>query len=249
MNLSIRVVEGEWGGASPADVSAVVQSVAQCLEEAVMERPVEPILVEPTPGIDDPPRALFDRAKSGEVRVLLNVRGNLWARLALQFAHEFCHVLSNFGEPLHHSSRWLDESLCEASSLFALRAMAARWQHFPPYPNWAPYALRLAEYSEERCTDPAHQLPAGMGFLQWLASQVPLLRGDAGRRADNTLVALRLLPVFEENADAWRAVRYLNLWDASQDSSVEQFCAHWREVVPPRLCSAVDRIDRRLTRE
>jgi len=249
MDLSIMATEGDWGGALAADVTAVVKSVAQCFEEAVLERPVEAIRVEPTPGVLDPPITLFDRAESGEVRVLLNARGNLWARLAFQFAHEFCHVLSNFNEPAHHSSRWLDESLCETCSLFALRAMAASWRHSPPYPNWAPYAASFTEYLEQRWNEPGHQLPAGVAFPQWLASQLPVLRGDSGRRADNTLVALRLLPVFEENADAWRAVRYLSLWDASQDSSVEHFCAHWRETVPARLCSVVDRIERRLTRE
>lgn len=249
MNLSIRVIEGDWGGALPADVTAVVESVAQCLKEAVLERPVEAIVIEPTSSIQDPPRTLFDRTKGGEVQILLNVRGNLWAQLAYQFAHEFCHVLSNFNPPLHHSSRWLDESLCETSSLFALRAMAASWRDSPPYPNWASYAAKLTEYFELHRNEPGHQLPAGVAFPQWLASQLPVLRGNSGIRADNTVVALQLLPVFEENADAWRAVRYLNLWDASQDSSVEQFCAHLRTTVPPQLCSVVDRIEYRLTRE
>jgi hypothetical protein len=249
MNLSIRVIEGDWGGALSADVTAVVKSVAQCFEEAVLERPVEAILVEPTSSISDPPITLYERTANGEVRVLLSVRGNLWARLAFQFAHEFCHVQSNYNPPPHHSSRWIDESLGETSSLFALRAMAASWRLRPPYPNWASYASNLTDYFEERRDEPGHQLPAGVAFRQWLSTQLPLLHDDSLRRADNTLVALRLLPVFEEDADAWRAVRYLNLWDAAQDLSVEDFCAHWRGTVPPPLCSMVNRIECRLTCE
>jgi len=249
MNLSISVIEGDWGDALTADVNEVVKSVAKCFEGAVLERPVEAIYVEPNSGNKDSPITLFDRAKSGEIRVILNVRDILWNQLAFQFAHELCHVLSNFKPPAHHSSKWLDESLCETSSLFALRAMAMSWQHSPPYPNWASYAPNFTKYFEGRYNDPGHQLPTGVAFQQWLDSQLPLLQDDSKRRADNTLVALQLLPVFEEDADAWRAVRYLNLWDESRDSTVQNFCTHWRETVPPRLCYIVDRIEYRLTRK
>jgi hypothetical protein len=248
MNLTIKVSEGGWD-AVPANVTAVVLSVAKCFERAVLERDVEAILVEPTTSPSDYPITVIDRTENGEVRILLPVRGPLWARLAFQFAHEFCHVLSNFDLNPHFSWGWLYESLCETSSLFALRTMAASWQLSAPYPNWTPYAIGFTDYFEERCNEHGHQLPAGVTFRQWFEANLPLLRDDCVRRADNTVVALRLLPVFEEDADAWRAVRYLNLWDSSNDVSVEHFCTHWRDTIPPTLRSAVNRIEHRLTSE
>jgi hypothetical protein len=247
MSLCISVTDGDWGGALPADIGAVVDSVARCFDGAIVERLVEPVLVEPTTRPTDPPLTALRRTKDGNIRVLLNVRGNYWAQLAFQFAHELCHVLANFCEPLQHPSKWIEESLCEAASLFALNRMADSWKSTPPYPNWASYSAELTKYAIERCSVAEHRLPAGMAFHQWLASKLPLLQCDCARRADNTVVAQQLLPIFEHDADAWRSIRYLNLWDASQDTSVRQFCEHWRGTTPSLLRSVVDSIAQRLT--
>jgi hypothetical protein len=248
VDLSIKVAKDGWD-AVPANVTAVLLSVAKCFEEAILERDVEPILVMLTPSPSDPPKTGVEHTENGEVPIWLSVRGPSWAPLAFEFAHEFCHVLSNPTLKSHPSCAWLYESICETSSLFALRAMGASWQISPPYPNWAPCASSFVRLYEDRCKEPGHQLPAGATFPQWLGTNLPFLQNDCTRRADEVVVARRLLPVFEENVDAWRAVRYLKLWDASNDSSVEQLFAHWRDTIPPALCSAVDLIEHRLTRE
>jgi len=111
MTVFIDVPEADWGGATTADIGAVVRSVAQCLEGALSERPMEAIRVEPTPTVQEDPITLFKRVDTGHIRVLLNMRGCFWAQLAYQFAHELCHVLANFREPFHHSSKWIEESL------------------------------------------------------------------------------------------------------------------------------------------
>ncbi len=247
MSVAMSVIEGDWGGASTSDLLAVVGSTAECFEHGISETVVEAIQIEPTPAPEDVPITLFSRSETGQVRILLNVRGTLWARLAYQFAHEFCHVLANFRPPLHHPSKWIEESLCELSSLYALRSMARRWQNAAPYRNWTSYAPHLADYAEERCRRAEHQLPAGMAFPDWLTSRLPLLQSDSVRRADNTIVACRLLPVFEHDEDAWRAIRYLNLWDATRSDSVEHFCNGWRSVTPIELRPLVDRIEDCLT--
>lgn len=249
MMLSISVMEGNWGGSHTSDIGAVARSVVQCFNGAIVERPIEAIQVEPTLKNDDSPLTAYERTTSGHVRILLNARGNLWARLAFQFAHELCHVMANFRPPNDHPSKWIEECLCEASSLYALCTMSCSWQTFPPYPNWQSYSIKLLEYMDDRCKKPEHQLPIGSKFSEWLASKLPLLQRDAGRRADNTIVAQRILPIFEQNSTAWNAVRYLNLWDASQDLSIEQFCVHWRTACPPHLHYVPYSIQQRLTQD
>ena len=73
--------------------------------------------------------------------------------------------------------------------------------------------------------------------------------GRLARRADNVVVASRLLPVFEDSPEAWRAVRYLNLWDATDDASLEEYFANWRDAAPARLHAVIDRLERRLAEE
>jgi hypothetical protein len=80
----------------------------------------------------------FKRLQSGDVRVLLNTQGRYWAQVAYQFAHEFCDVLANVppNDPGWKPSEWIEESLCETASQFALRSMARSWAIALPYGAW-----------------------------------------------------------------------------------------------------------------
>jgi len=244
---SISVAEGDWDEARTVDIAAVLRSAAACFQGAVEERTVDTVLVEPSAADDTVPRSLFARAAGGETRVHLHVRGRHWAQFAFQFGHEFCHVLSNHRVMADRPFGWINECLCETASLYALRSMARTWETSPPYPNWRDYARSLGEYAEQRCAEPEHTLPDGAVFSTWLAARLPALAADPGKRADNVVIAKRMLPVFEQNPDAWRAVRYLNLWDTTTDASIQQYFAHWRDAAPSRLRSDIDRIERALT--
>lgn len=245
--FSIEVLEADWGGSAPVDIGAVVRSVAQCFEGSLSERPTEPVLVEPTPPGQVNPISLYKRTAAGQVRVLLTSRGYFWSQFAYQFAHELCHVQANFCEPDHTVSKWIEESLCETASLFALRRMGVLWAENPPYPNWKSYAPELPKYVTDRCADPNRRLPPGVSFADWMTAHIPLLQADSFRRDDNTIIAQQLLPIFEMYPDAWRAVRYLNLWDAGRDLSVRDFCRHWKEACPEKLRFFVDALEHGLT--
>jgi len=229
-----------WGVAYPENIRQVCLSVAQCFDTAIVEQFVEPIRVEPSELGN--PRTLFDRLDTGQVRVLLSARERLWSKFAYQFAHEFCHVLANFRPPKVHPTAWIEESLCETSSLFALRAMACRWRTEPPYQEWASYAPALHDYAESLLTDPNYDVPEGQMFTGWLTRSLPSLEYDdpRERRADYTVVARQLLPIFEGNPDAWRAVRYLNLWNPV--ASVDYFEA-WRSAAPLQHHAVVNQIE------
>ena len=207
MPLLIRTV-GDWGGAERANVAAVAQSVADAFP--VFDDVATQILLEPVARDDDSPITLFEPTPAGEIVVRLNVRGNLWARLAYQFAHELCHVTADPTTFVLDRFTWIEEALCETASLFALRAMARTWVEAPPYPNWRDYAPSLASYAAERMDDPAHTLPDGVRFHDWLRERLPTLEAHPGERALNTVIAKELLPVFENDPSAWLAVRELH---------------------------------------
>lgn len=247
MTIAIEVLDSDWGGAVTADIAAVSHSVVACFEAALSERPIEAIRVEPTSHPSDLPVSVFQRADTGQVRVLLSARGRHWAQYAFQFAHELCHVQANFCQPLQHPSKWIEECLCETSSLYAIRYMSKSWHQSPPYPTWVSFAPKLRRYFEDRCSKPEHQLPPGTSCVDWLLSRLHLLRADALRRDDNTIIARELLPIFEQDPNAWRAVRYLNLWDTSQDASIPEYCDRWRYATPSRHHCYIDAVEGRLT--
>ncbi|MDP9257787.1 MAG: hypothetical protein M3Q31_14695, partial [Actinomycetota bacterium] len=187
----------------------------------------------------DPPIALFARNARGEFVVRLNVRGNLWARLVYQFAHELCHVLADPRTFTVDRFTWIEEALCETASLFALERLASDWAETPPYPNWREYAGALADYKAKRVSDPMHSPPPGVPFTTWLAQRLPLLESDAGRRDDNTVIAKGLLPIFAADRGAWRALRYLHSGPRSSARSPAGFMQQWAAACPMRCRGAV----------
>jgi hypothetical protein len=240
--LTIRA-DGDWGGALLSDVEAVVCSAAATLLP-LEEHEALTISLQPTPSIDDPPITLSVLNGAGEFVVQLNVRGNLWAQLAFQFAHEFCHVLANILTWRGPRDRfaWIEEVFCESASLVALRAMAMIWAKEPPYPNWLDYAIHLESYAADRMADPAQSLPAGLIFSNWMAQHLPLLESDPGRREDNTVIAKELLPIFETDSNGWRAIRHLHTWKPPSTATLAEFLDGWEHSSPPECRPAITSI-------
>ncbi len=247
MVLAIEVVDADWGGVLPAEVEGVIRLVAACFEGALAEAAVDPIRVEPTASPRDPPRCSYRRTPAGQIRILLQARERYWARYSFQFAHELGHVLSGSGPSPRRPWRWIEETLCEAASQYAIRCLSRRWETSPPFPRWSGYAPAFTRYLEDHYAKPGHSLPDGARLDEWLRSHRDRLEQDGFRRADNTLVARELSPIFVSDPDAWRAVRYLNFRDAVEVGSVAELFARWRKASPTRLLHHVDAVQRCLT--
>lgn len=244
MTLVIGIGNGDWGNCRSLErIRDVCLLVAHCFDPAIAEKFLEPIRVEPTRHLDDPPLARHERIDTGQIVIEMAIRGPKWNQLVYQFAHEFCHVLANFRRPKVHPMAWFEESLCETSSLFALRAVARTWREAPPDGEEASYADHLSPYASDLLAKHEHQLPASEAFAEWLPRLLPSLEKDPVRRADNTIIASHLLPIFEADPEAWRAVRYLNLWSAKKDVPLDKYFDTWRSVTPVQHHAAVTRIE------
>jgi hypothetical protein len=134
-----------------------------------------------------------------------------------------------------HANFWLEESLCETSSLFTLRAMSRSWRTAPPYPSWRDYAPWLNAYAEQRLRLPEHQLPSGKPFAVWFQENQPALRQNSAIRIWNTIFAIRLLPVFEAEPRGWETVTFLNRGLNTADDSLSKHLAKWRSQCPADL--------------
>jgi len=244
--LDIRVQTNGFGKASPADITAVLQSAALEIWKHCPHTQLD--------GIDvyyraDHPQTDFKRTPSGRIGIGLSARDTHWAQYAFQFAHEFCHALANYSnDPQRsvryprHANLWLEESLCETASLFALRAMSRSWRTAPPYPAWRSYAPWLNDYVEQRLALPEHHLPAGTSFLVWFHKNQTALRQNSDMRDRNTMIAIQLLPIFEAEPRGWEAVTFLNRGSPDARESLAQHFVEWRSQCPKDLRPFVSRL-------
>jgi hypothetical protein len=244
--LDIHVQTSGFGRASPADVTAVLQSTAFEIWRYCPNTQLD--------GIDvyyraDHPQTDFKRTSSGRIGVGLAARDTHWAQYGFQFAHEFSHALANYSNNPQqlaryprHANLWLEESLCETASLFALRAMSRSWRTAPPYPAWRSYAPWLNDYVKQRLALPQHHLPAGTPFLVWFRENQRALRQNSNMRDRNTIIAIQLLPIFEAEPRGWEAVTFLNRGSSNAEESLAQHLAEWRSQCPKDLRPFVTKI-------
>lgn len=236
--LSLRVKLAGFGEASEPDIKAVLRSAG----EEIWRHCPNTRFDEPGFEIyhhDKYPITHHERARDGAVVIGLATRDRFWAQYAFQFAHEFCHALishSNDWRRLwrksEHANQWLDETLCETASLFALRAMGRSWSTHPPFGNWKSFAPALTRYAQERLDDPKHKLPAGTVFAEWFAAELPGLRKAPTQRDKNTLMAARLLPLFEARPAGWESVTSLQLGSRDADKPLATHLAEWHANAP-----------------
>jgi hypothetical protein len=244
--LDIHVQDNGFGRVSPADITAVLQSAGAELWRHCPRTQLD--------GIDvyhrsDHPQTDFRRSPSGRIAIGLAGHDTYWAQYSFQFAHEFCHALANFSNNPQQLIRyppnanlWLEESLCETASLFTLRAMSRSWRTAPPYPAWRGYAPSLNAYVEERIALPEHHLPAGTPFLVWFHENHYAMRQNPDMRDRNTIVAIRLLPIFEAEPRGWEALAFLNRGSPDANKSLAQHFAEWRSLCPKDLRPFVTRL-------
>ena len=226
--LDIKVLNlKDWGDAVPENVQAVCISAAGELWQHFPDRRMEPITVVNSPR---GPMVQFGRGPDGERRVLIQIKGRVWAQCAYQFSHEFCHILCNYREG-KNANHWFEEALCETASLYALRRMAKTWTTKPPYVNWKSYSGSLSDYADEtvRMTPPLDNLT----LAAWYAKNEPTLRTNGVDRPRNRVVALALLKLLEREPHHWQAVGYLNQWDLKDgEQSFALYLSDWHRRVP-----------------
>jgi hypothetical protein len=237
--LDIDVQAAGFGKVSSADITAVLESAASEIWRYCAHAQLPGIDVYPR---SDHPQTNFEREPNGRVAIGLTARNTSWAQYGFQFAHEFCHTLANFGNNPQrlvryprHANFWLEESLCETASLFTLRAMSRSWRTAPPYRVWRAYAPWLNAYVEQRLALQEHQLSAGTPFLVWFNESEPALRLKPAIRDQNTIIAIRLLPLFEAEPRGWAALTFLNRGYPHSNQSLARHLAKWRSQCPEEL--------------
>lgn len=235
--LDLKIAPG-FGTAAEPDLRAVLTSAASeiwCHCPATSWQ-LSGFYVCPNP---ESPITLFDHTADGRVSIGLNTQDTLWCQYAFQFAHEFCHALAGHSNDWRKTwirgrkaNNWLEESLCETASLFALRAMGKSWEKSPPYPNWRDYSAALTSYAADRLAATATALPAGTRFIDWFHQNQGAMRQTSTLRERNNQVAAALLPIFEDHPAGWESLTAINLVDPAPENSLEDHLHAWHAKVP-----------------
>jgi hypothetical protein len=229
----IRVEGPGWSRTQREEIEAVLYAVADELITQVPQKLANPIVV--TYG-ESNPMVLYERGPRGEYLVHLSAKDGRWPQFAYQFAHELCHILSNYEDHTSAGSikhnQWFEEALCETASLFTLRRMAATLEASASDPKRKVTAAALRSYAQELIDEGHRQLPASTSLTRWLAQNEEKLRKDPYLRDKNEVIANLLLPLFEQDPENWDAVRYLNLDPADARNSLKQYLHNWYANAP-----------------
>lgn len=159
--------------------------------------------------------------------IFLNCGIYSWAQAAYQFAHELCHYAIPYA--VHPKLRWLEESICQVSSLFFLCYMADFWRSSGvsyTTTSGTPYYNAFLEYAK---TDSAKATP----FNFQDPAEISSLETDCYQREKNSYIANQLLPIFKEHPDLWAAVPAL--YQIQQPRSLQTALDEWLQAVPRDL--------------
>ncbi len=234
-------IAGDFGNAGHRDIQAVLGSAADAIWRHC------PSIRWDVPGFhvyrsDGSPITVFDHRPDGRIAIGVTTQGTYWSQFAFQFAHEFCHALAGHSNNWREkqewirrrkANHWLEESLCETASLFALRAMGESWKTAPPYPNWKDYGKSLARYAADRLDATTKGLPDGFRFVQWFREREKSMRENPTHRESNNVVARELLPVFESAPGTWEAVAYYHAIRRNPDQPLRERLADWLQSAAP----------------
>ncbi len=244
-HLIIRVEEGDWGNVGRRDIETVLNSVADVLAPYFPQHAASRIWVSPSP---QGPLVLLDRTANGSHHILLDVHDARWDQFTYQFAHELCHVFTNYGHreigpgTVARDHQWFEETLCEATSLFALNRMASRWEEMAQRPERKRYAPAFRAYAQRRLDSAQRRLPVGDAVTNWFAANREALERDPYLRERNEVLAARLLPLLENTPGAFESLGYLNASASSPPESFAAYLASWYDCCPTRYRGFIVRV-------
>lgn len=234
--IVVRVEDGNWGNVAPQDIETVLTSVADTLLPYFPQRKAERVSVGYS---DQGPSVLMGKARDGAHRVVLKVQDARWDQFTYQFAHELCHVLTNYEHrevapgTVIRDHQWFEETICETVSLFALNRMATAWERTPPYPEWKSYAPAFRDYAQTLLRERHRQLPPNEDIARWYRDNRESLQRDPYLREKNELLAARLLPLLEATPANLGSIGYLNAAPAiAPNRSLTAYLGSWRDCCP-----------------
>ena len=238
--MSLEIKSNNWGEARINDLQKVLMSAKGILDSVIGYNPDYKIWVYQNleRGV---PFTLYERGPNGEYKIELNTTDNKWSQCAYQFSHEYCHVRTNYNIGLK-SCKWFEESICELASIYTLIKMSDEWSENPLYESWKDYSTSLFHYAEGIINSPENQLQTGENFIDWFESTLPRLYENSCLRDCNAIIAIKLLPLFQETPELWTSMKYWNTWKIDINDDIYISFEKWINILPENNRSSVRRL-------
>ncbi|MCL1910244.1 MAG: hypothetical protein FWG05_04845 [Kiritimatiellaeota bacterium] len=192
------------------------------------------------------PIAIWPSPDAKELDIRVHCFATFWGQLVYQYAHEYCHMFSqywNFGggdgrwtaenPSLSHSNMWFQEALCELASIWALNYVAEDWDNdesIRPFAHWTTEGERMLKSYYRDHVKKFQKFDTPEAFAAWMQSNIPGLK--KGSRDLNSVVAVQLLPLFLEKPRTWEVFPYMNCGGQDKDQTFRNHLRAWHKAAP-----------------
>jgi len=179
----------------------------------------------------------------------LTAENNDWCKHVYQFGHEICHIFAQY-QQTQHPNQWFEESLCEMSSLYCLKSIAAMGESgqgpcvnlWGPRPNSLPYHQCLDAYADNYINSPDRVYHSGR-LQGWLQQFEIDLRRNPYNRCLNGVVANALLNSCMATPSNWAAIEFLNVNRCTNGrDSFSDYIDNWQSATPPQCHALINQV-------
>ena len=246
----------DWGPMSDADVQTLCQNIVDHFEEHL--RPEHEINDKVNVYRTFRPMSYITLDQNYDVKYKIGIvlkkdmeiRVDDFYYFIRDFAHEFCHILHRFEITyVDNPNIWFQESIALMSSIWALRDMAKTWENDSPFGPFVVHddgiAYNFSHNFNYYANIYLNEIPsiqyAGTA-KEWLEEHEMFLREKHHKNEPFTnydlvsQLSFMFLPIFEENPEAWNAVRkmpatkgkmseYMQDWYDAVDAEDKQYVA------------------------
>ena len=230
--MIISVSACDWGTIEPKTIQALLTDSSLQIDR-YLRFPFQgdiAIVTSSSYGLNHP-KTLVRNHPDDAITVLLNARDNYWCQFIYQFAHEYCHILSNYESLIDNPNNWFHESLCELASVFVLKGMAVKWLREPTIPGRESYAEAINTYVRDWMSREETHLSPGETLSEWVIYREPEFRREPltleKQRLNQALIAYELLPIFETQPSGWNAITTL----PTSESNLKEYLGEWHSNV------------------
>ena len=224
-----------WGSALTSNIKRLCENVALHFQEQLRDEHKldgELTIVYRSQGPIAFYRSYFGGGPN-EYKIGLKVTDTYWSQFSYQFGHEFCHLMHNHDKIYEaipaNPNDWFQEAICELASLWVIRRMSETWADRAPYNNWVDYRFALADYANNWMISRPEVQYSGTG-ADWLKEWEDRMRRDepgAFTYARVSQLSYKFLPIFEENPEAWNAVRQM----PASTGKISEYMKNWYDAV------------------
>lgn len=234
-NMRVRIDGLDSDPSLRRDVLAVCRDVAGICATTMPSGPAlgpKPFVIRSAP--DGSPRADL-RGLPGEYWINITcLNSRSYSQIVYQVGHEMGH---HYVGP--RQDNWFVESAATALSYASLTEMGNKWEHHPPFGNWASYAKHFHEYRLETIRSMTKE--AGLEDVQqagqWVKTRLPgLVAAGKVDRPAQAVCAFVIEQALRRHPDSWSALSKLGAAVNKEQIEWEQ----WRKSVSEQEAPLVD---------